>query len=260
MGVSASVADMEVLVGSERLLVEEGVEIPPAALHEADAARGLARTVVWSAADGVLLGGIVLEDGVREEAAEALAGIRALGADPVMVSGDARATCDAVAALLGITEVYAEVLPHDKEQVVRRLLERGPVAFVGDGINDAPALAASSLAVALGGGDDIAMEAGDVILLGEDGGAPDRPLAALPLLLSIAARSKRVIQANLAWAFAYNAVAMPLAATGRLSPMAAAAAMALSSLAVVANSARLRVAPRGARQEKGLWLASAPQR
>lgn len=133
------------------------------------------------------------------------------------------------------------MLPHDKEQLVRELSERRATAFVGDGINDASALAAASLAVALGGGSDIAMEAGDVVLLAEDGGVSERPLDALPLLLRVAKRARRVIHANLAWAFAYNAVAIPLAATGRLSPMAAAAAMALSSLAVVANSARLRV-------------------
>ena len=234
-------AGVEVVVGSERLLAEVGVDIPASARREADEVRTRGRTVVWSAADGALLGGIVLEDAVRAEAAESLAGIRALGAEPVIVSGDARATCEAVAAALGINEVHAEVLPHDKEQVVRGLLDRGAVAFVGDGINDAPALAASSLAVALGGGADIAMEAGDVVLLAEDGGTPEHPLTALPLLLSIARRSRRVIRTNLVWAFAYNAVAIPLAATGRLSPMAAAAAMALSSLAVVANSARLRV-------------------
>jgi Cu+-exporting ATPase len=241
MGVTARVAGVEVVVGSERLLAEAGVAVPRAAREEADAARAQGRTVVWSAADGELLGGIVLVDAVRAEAAASLAGVRALGAEPVMVSGDARATCEAVAATLGITEVHAEVLPHDKEQGVRDLSERGAVAFVGDGINDAPALAAASLAVALGGGADIAMEAGDVVLFAADGGVPESPLVALPLLLRIARRSRRVIRTNLAWAFAYNAVTIPLAATGRLSPMAAAAAMALSSLAVVANSARLRV-------------------
>lgn len=243
LGVTARVAGTEVVVGSEWLLAEVGVHIPDSARREADVVRARGSTVVWSAADGLLLGGIVLEDTVRTEAAESLAGVRALGAEPVIVSGDARPTCEAVAATLGIFEVHAEVLPHDKEQVVRELAERGAVAFVGDGINDAPALAASSLAVALGGGADVAMEAGDVVLLAEDGGAPQHPLAALPLLLGIARRSRRVIRTNLVWAFAYNAVAIPLAATGRLSPMAAAAAMALSSLAVVANSARLRVDP-----------------
>ncbi|MHB9150753.1 MAG: heavy metal translocating P-type ATPase [Thermoleophilia bacterium] len=240
-GVVAQVAGVEVAVGSERLLAEVGVRVPKSAQEEAEAARSRGRTVVWSAAGGELLGGLVLDDSVRVEAVEALAGVRALGVEPVMISGDASATCHAVAAALGISEVHAEMLPHDKEYVVRRLAERGAVAFVGDGINDAPALAAASLAVALGGGSDVAMEAGDVVLLGEDGGAPARPLAALPLLLRLARRSRRVIRANLVWAFTYNAIAIPLAATGRLSPMVAAAAMALSSLAVVATSARLRV-------------------
>jgi len=262
LGVTAVVAGSEVVVGSERLLAEAGIDIPPSARTEADAVRARGSTVVWSAADGRLLGGIVLEDTVRTEAAESLAGVRALGATPIMISGDARVTCEAVAAALGIAEVHAEVLPHDKEQIVRELADQGAVAFVGDGINDAPALATSSLAVALGGGADIAMEAADVVLLAEDGGTPEHPLTALPLLLGIAIRSKRVIRTNLAWAFAYNAVAIPLAATGRLSPMVAAAAMALSSLAVVANSARLRVAPafprpRSARNTRRPWRRGA---
>lgn len=241
LGVSATVGGVDVVVGSERLLMETGVDIPEAALLAAGASRAQGRTVVWAAADGAFLGGIEVADTVRAEAVSALAGVRGFGAEPVMISGDARATCDAVALGLGIAEVHADVLPHDKEQVVRELSDRGAVAFVGDGVNDAPALAAAALAVALGGGSDIAMEAGDVVLLSKDGGAPERPLAALPFLLGLAKRSRRVIRTNLAWAFAYNAVAIPLAVTGRLSPMAAAAMMALSSLAVVANSARLRV-------------------
>ncbi|HEX9092525.1 MAG TPA: HAD-IC family P-type ATPase, partial [Coriobacteriia bacterium] len=125
--------------------------------------------------------------------------------------------------------------PHDKERVVRELAEAGPVAFVGDGINDAPALAAADLAVALGDASDVALQAADVVLTLER-----EPLSALPELLALSRRSRRVIRQNLAWALTYNAVAIPLAVTGLLSPIAAAAAMAASSLAVVANSSRVR--------------------
>jgi Cu+-exporting ATPase len=142
------------------------------------------------------------------------------------------------------------VLPHEKERAVRDLAENGAVAFVGDGINDAAALAAADLAVAVGGGSDVAVLSADVVLLGfcahsgENAtvSAPDSPLASLPALVAIATATRRVIAENLWWAFTYNLVAIPLAVTGRLSPVAAAAAMAGSSLAVVANSWRLRLA------------------
>ena len=130
------------------------------------------------------------------------------------------------------------VLPHDKEAVVRELAADGPLAFVGDGINDAPALAAADLGVAMGDASEVAVLAADMVLLGGDDA---RGLTALPAALRLARRTRRIILQNLGWAFSYNLVATPLAVGGLLSPVAAAAAMALSSLAVVANSLRLRL-------------------
>jgi heavy metal translocating P-type ATPase len=250
LGLVGRVGTTDVAVGSERLLDTVGVTVPPALMSAANAAREGGALVVWVAAGGELLGGIRLADHARAEAATAAAALHARGVRTAIVSGDAKSTCDAIATELGIDEVWAEVLPHEKESAVRALAERGSVAFVGDGINDAAALSAADLAVAVGGGSDVAVLSADVVLTGagrlsgehalEREG--DSPLAALPALLDIAAATRRVIAENLWWAFSYNLVAIPLAATGRLSPVVAAAAMAGSSLAVVANSWRLQFA------------------
>lgn len=253
LGVEGAVDGSDVLVGSTRLMEVEKVSIPSRLADEAEAGASTGNTVVWVACDGDLLGGIVLSDSPRPEASAAIAALRSRGLVVTLVSGDARGTSDAVAAALGIVDVRAEVLPNDKEQVVRELRDEfGPVVFVGDGINDAPALTAADLAVAVGSASDVALEASDVVLLGDVAygrAHPDphsaaqeehRPLAALPYLLVLAARSRRVISQNLGWALTYNLVAIPLAVAGLLTPIAAAAAMAFSSVAVVANSLRLR--------------------
>jgi heavy metal translocating P-type ATPase len=250
LGLVGEVDGATVAVGSERLLDAEGIALSAPLASEAWTAREAGSLVVWVAADGVLLGGIRLADHAREEAATAATALRARGVRTAIVSGDARATCDAIARELGIDEVWADVLPHEKESAVRSLAERGSVAFVGDGINDAAALSAADLAVAVGGGSDVAVLSADVVLTGAGRlsgehaleGHADSPLAALPALLDIATATRRVIAENLWWAFTYNIVAIPLAATGRLSPVVAAAAMAGSSLAVVANSWRLQFA------------------
>ena len=249
-GLLGEVGGVHVAVGNERLMAAQDVTLPPALARTARHARGAGALVVWVAADGVLLGGIQLADSVRPEAAAALAALRACDLRTAMVSGDAQATCEAIAAQLGIDRVLADVLPHEKERAVRELAQNGAVAFVGDGINDAAALAAADLAVAVGGGSDVAVLSADVVLLGihahlgehSTDSAPDSPLASLPALVAIATATRRVIAENLWWAFTYNLVAIPLAVTGRLTPVAAAAAMAGSSLAVVANSWRLRLA------------------
>ncbi|NTU70394.1 MAG: cation-translocating P-type ATPase [Coriobacteriia bacterium] len=190
---------------------------------------------------GELLGGVRFADAVRPEAADALGQLRARGVRTAMISGDAARTCEAVAELLGVDEVRSEVLPHEKEQAVRELADNsdGTLAFIGDGINDAAALGAADLAVAIGGGSDVAVLAADVVLTRDDA-----PLSAVPALLRLAAATRRIITQNLVWAFTYNAVAIPLAVMGRLSPVVAAAAMAASSLAVVANSWRLHLSAR----------------
>ena len=197
-------------------------------------------------ADGDVLGGLRFADRLRPEAARAIAALHARGVRTAMVSGDAQATCDAVAAALGIDRVMADVLPHEKERAVRELAQDGPLSFVGDGINDAAALSAADLAVAVGTGSDVALLAADVVL-SRDGS----PLASLPALLDIAASTRRIIAENLVWAFTYNLVAIPLAISGHLSPIAAAAAMAGSSLAVIANS--LRILRSGGTRDAAQW-------
>ncbi|MDO8962912.1 MAG: heavy metal translocating P-type ATPase [Coriobacteriia bacterium] len=235
LGVEGRVDGRTVLVGSARLLMLEGISVGPEAVAMAEAEGTRGRGVVWVAEGGRLLGGVVLADPLRAEAASAVATLRRRGLRTAIISGDASAPSRAVAEALGIDEVRSEVLPHDKERVVRELAAAGPLAFVGDGINDAPALAAADLAIAVGGASDVALRAADVILTRETD-----ELSALPELLRLARRSRRIIRQNLAWAFTYNLVAVPLAVSGLLSPIAAAAAMALSSLAVVGNSWRVR--------------------
>lgn len=239
-GLIGEVDGVRVLVGSERLLAEEGVALQAAYAETAREERAGGALVVWVAAGGELLGGLRFADPIRPEAAEAIAALHATGIRTAMVSGDAQATCEAVAAELGIDEVRFEVLPHEKERVVRELAEEGgSLAFVGDGINDAAALGAADVAVAVGGGADVAVLSADVVLARERS-----PLSAMPALLKLAGATRRVIAENLVWAFTYNVIAIPLAVTGRLSPVLAAAAMTVSSLAVVANSWRLRFAVR----------------
>jgi Cu+-exporting ATPase len=184
--------------------------------------------------DGAHVGDLHVEDTVKPTSAEAVAQLKALGLTPVLLTGDVEATAGRVAAEVGIERVLAGVLPDGKAAEVRRLQEAGEVvAMVGDGINDAPALAHADLGLALGTGTDVAIEASDLTLVSGD-------LRAAPDAIRLARRTLRTIKGNLFWAFAYNVAAIPLAVAGLLSPIVAAAAMALSSLFVVTNSLRLR--------------------
>ncbi|WP_326822239.1 heavy metal translocating P-type ATPase [Streptosporangium sp. NBC_01756] len=234
LGVQGVVDGHAVLVGRPRLLADWSQHLPPElerALAEAQAAGRTAVAVGW---DGKARAVLVVADSVKPTSAEAVRRLRALGLTPVLLTGDNTAVARSVAAEVGIDEVIAEVLPAEKVDVVKRLQAEGrSVAMVGDGVNDAAALAQADLGLAMGTGTDAAIEASDLTLV-----RGDLRVAADAIRLS--RRTLATIKGNLFWAFAYNVAALPLAALGLLNPMIAGAAMAFSSVFVVSNSLRLR--------------------
>ncbi len=238
-GLRGRVDGRDLLVGNARLLTVAGIDVAPLAdLARAHAARGW--TPVLVAIDGVPVAALAVADPVRAEARAAVAELKAMGVEVAMITGDARATAQAIAAELGIDHVEAEVLPEGKLAAVEALRARGPVAFVGDGINDAPALAAADVGLAMGGGTEVAIESAEVVLSsGRIGAAVDA--------LAVSRRVMRNIRQNLGWAFGYNVALIPVAAgvlypwNGMLlSPVLAAAAMSASSVLVLSNALRLR--------------------
>jgi Cu+-exporting ATPase len=234
LGVQGVVEGHAVLVGRRRLLAEWAMELPAALAAAAEEAERSGRTAVAVAWDGRARAVLEVADAVKDTSAEAVRRLRALGLTPVLLTGDNRAVAEAVAAEVGIDEVIAEVLPEEKVAVVRRLQGEGrTVAMVGDGVNDAAALAQADLGLAMGTGTDAAIEAGDLTLVRGD-------LRVAADAIRLARRTLGTIRSNLFWAFAYNVAALPLAAAGLLNPMIAGAAMAFSSVFVVSNSLRLR--------------------
>jgi Cu+-exporting ATPase len=234
LGVEGVVEGHGVVVGRPAIFADWGIGLPPALEAALAAAHAEGRTAVAVAWDGRPRGLLVVSDTVKPTSAEAIGRLRALGLRPVLLTGDNAATARAVAAEVGIDEVVAEVLPAEKAAVVRRLQGEGRVvAMVGDGVNDAPALAQADLGLAIGTGTDVAIESSDLTLVSGD-------LRSAADAIRLSRRTLATIKGNLFWAFAYNVAALPLAAAGYLNPLVAGAAMALSSVFVVTNSLRLR--------------------
>jgi Cu+-exporting ATPase len=234
LGVQGVVNDRAVVVGRASFLADWAMHLPPeleAARREAEAQGQTAIAVGW---DGEARGLVVVADTVKPSSREAIARLRELGLRPVLLTGDNEATAKAVAAEVGIDEVIAEVLPAEKAAAVERLQGEGrTVAMVGDGVNDAPALARADLGLAIGTGTDVAIEASDITLVSGDP-------RAVGDAIRLSRRTLATIKGNLFWAFAYNVAALPLAAAGFLNPLIAGATMAFSSVFVVTNSLRLR--------------------
>ncbi|MBN2537516.1 copper-translocating P-type ATPase [candidate division WOR-3 bacterium] len=232
-GVSGEVGGRAVLVGQLGLMQDRDVDA--VALQErAEELKRRARTILYVAVDGRVAGVLGVADRVKDDSATAIAGLRELGIVPVMLTGDNRETAQAVGSEVGIENVVAEVLPAQKQDKVRELQERyGLVAMVGDGINDAPALKAANVGIAIGTGTDVAIEASDVTLVRGS-------LAGVVSAVRLSRASFRKIRQNLFWAFFYNLLAVPLAMLGLLHPLIAEAAMAMSSINVVTNSLRLK--------------------
>ncbi|MDF1857169.1 heavy metal translocating P-type ATPase [Pseudooceanicola sp.] len=242
-GLFARVEGRDLLIGAERLMIREGIALGPlAAQAQALATKG--RTPLFVAIDGQIALLIAVADRVKPTSAAAIAALRARGLRVIMLTGDAAPTAESIATDLGIDEVHAELLPEDKLARIDALrAAHGAVAFVGDGINDAPALARADVGLAIGTGTDVAIESADVVLMSGD-------LTGVVTAIEVSTRVMRNIRQNLFWAFAYNIVLIPVAAGAlypgfglQLSPMLAAGAMALSSLFVLGNALRLRAIP-----------------
>jgi len=232
-GIRGTVEGKPVLLGNRRLLLQEKIAIDNA---EQDMIRleREGKTAMLVAAGSVLIGVIAVADTIKPEAKEAVAALRQEGIEVIMLTGDNERTAQAIGRELGIERIIAEVLPGDKAKIIKDLQAQNKmVAMVGDGVNDAPALATADIGIAIGSGSDVAKETGGIILIKND-------VREVVLAIRLSRLTLRKIKQNLFWAFIYNAIGIPIAALGYLNPIIAAAAMALSSLSVIANSALLK--------------------
>ncbi|MGA3111480.1 MAG: copper-translocating P-type ATPase [Candidatus Bathyarchaeia archaeon] len=234
-GVQCTVGNRKVLLGNRKLMQEQVVSIDEI---EADLVllETQGKTVMILAVDGKTVGLVAAMDTLKDSAVEAVAQLKALNLEVTVLTGDNERTARAIAAQVGITQIIANVLPWQKADVIKELQAKGRVvAMVGDGINDAPALATADIGIAIGSGTDIAKETGGIVLIRDD-------LRDVALGIELSKKTMRKIDTNLFWAFAYNSIMIPVAAAGLLNPMYAAGAMAISSLTVVSNSALLKLA------------------
>ncbi|MCP8969439.1 heavy metal translocating P-type ATPase [Ectobacillus ponti] len=233
-GVKAEADGKEILVGTRRLMQERGVEVPQAAMDQLTELEQAGKTAMLAAADGKYAGMIAVADTIKTTSKQAVRRLQDMGLTVIMITGDNERTARAIAAQAGIREVIAEVLPDGKAAEVKRLQEQGrKVSMVGDGINDAPALALADIGMAIGTGTDVAMEAADITLMRGD-------LNSIADAILMSKLTIRNIKQNLFWALAYNALGIPIAAAGFLAPWLAGAAMAFSSVSVVLNALRLQ--------------------
>ncbi|MGH2632425.1 MAG: heavy metal translocating P-type ATPase, partial [Tepidiformaceae bacterium] len=252
-GVVATVDGQSILAGNLRLLEEHGITLTSASQCEASRLEAMGRTVIYASADGELIGLIGMSDEVKQNAARAVGALHALGLRVIMMTGDNERSAAAVAGRVGIAEFHSQVRPEDKLELVRALQAEGlSVAMVGDGINDTPALAQSDIGIAMSTGTDVAIQAGAITLLNGD-------VSKIAEAITLSRATLTTIRQNLVWAFGYNVIAIPIAAAGLLNPIIAGAAMAFSSVSVMANSLRLRTKARRIAEASGNSYGAPPR-
>jgi P-type Cu+ transporter len=251
-GVAATVEGKRVLAGNLRLLEEQGIALDDDAREELARLEDAGRTVIVAAVDGAVAGVIGIADEVKKTAPRAVDALRSLGLRVIMMTGDNERAAASVARAAGISEFRAGARPEDKLALVRSLQEQGlSVAMVGDGVNDAPALAQADIGIAMSTGTDVAIETGDIVLLHGD-------ISKVAEAIALSRSTLTAIKQNLVWAFGYNVLAIPIAALGLLNPIIAGAAMAFSSVSVMTNSLRLRTKAKRIAERSGNVYVPAP--